>query len=404
LIDPNMTAVSIPESVPPPRTEVGPIGWLRANLFSSVASSLMTIGLGVFLIYVALGLVSWVFTSAEWAVVANNLRTLMLGIYPINQTWRVWTVILIVSFLAGLSWGVWRGILRGVAAGLSATALLLNIFPVGTPTRFYSFAAIGLIVAGFVVARNRDRLRRPVMVLWLIFPFAAVLLLRGLGEDNAFLPLVKYDVWGGLLLTFMLSIIGIVGSFPLGVLLALGRRSKLPIVKTFSVAYIELIRGVPLVTILFMAQVVLPLFLSTSVTFERTVRAAVGIILFSAAYQAENVRGGLQAIPPGQIEAAQALGMNTFLTTALIVLPQALRAVIPASVGQFISLFKDTSLVVIVGLTDLLGAARGILAKPAYLGRQAEVYCFIAIIYWVFSYAMSYASRRLEATLGVGKR
>ena len=294
--------------------------------------------------------------------------------------------------------------LRGVAAGLSATALLLNVFPVGTPTRLYSFAAIGLIVAGFVVSRNRSRLRRPVMALWLIFPFAAVLLLRGLGEDNAFLPLVKYDVWGGLLLTFMLSIIGIVGSFPLGVLLALGRRSKLPVVKTFSVAYIELIRGVPLITILFMAQNVLPLFLNTGVTFERTVRAAAGIILFSAAYQAENVRGGLQAIPPGQIEAAQALGMNTFLTTALIVLPQALRAVIPASVGQFISLFKDTTLVAILGLTELLGAARGVLARPDYLGRQAEVYCFLAIIYWVFCYAMSYASRRLEATLGVGKR
>ena len=377
---------------------------LRANLFSAIATSLLTIALGVFLFYVALRLLSWVFTSAQWAVIANSLRTLMLGIYPISQTWRVWTVILIVSFLVGLSWGIWRGMLRGVAAGLSATALLLNVFPVGTPTRLYSFAAIGLIVAGFVVSRNRSRLRRPVMALWLIFPFAAVLLLRGLGEDNAFLPLVKYDVWGGLLLTFMLSIIGIVGSFPLGVLLALGRRSKLPVVKTFSVAYIELIRGVPLITILFMAQNVLPLFLNTGVTFERTVRAAAGIILFSAAYQAENVRGGLQAIPPGQIEAAQALGMNTFLTTALIVLPQALRAVIPASVGQFISLFKDTTLVAILGLTELLGAARGVLARPDYLGRQAEVYCFLAIIYWVFCYAMSYASRRLEATLGVGKR
>ena len=398
------TAISTPESIPPPRTEVGLIGWLRATLFSSIANSLVTIGLGVFLVYVALGLISWVFTSAQWAVIANSLRTLMLGIYPISQTWRVWTVILIVSFLVGLSWGIWRGMLRGVAAGLSATALLLNVFPVGTPTRLYSFAAIGLIVAGFVVSRNRSRLRRPVMALWLIFPFAAVLLLRGLGEDNAFLPLVKYDVWGGLLLTFMLSIIGIVGSFPLGVLLALGRRSKLPVVKTFSVAYIELIRGVPLITILFMAQNVLPLFLNTGVTFERTVRAAAGIILFSAAYQAENVRGGLQAIPPGQIEAAQALGMNTFLTTALIVLPQALRAVIPASVGQFISLFKDTTLVAILGLTELLGAARGVLARPDYLGRQAEVYCFLAIIYWVFCYAMSYASRRLEATLGVGKR
>jgi general L-amino acid transport system permease protein len=399
-----MTATTLPESVPPPRTEVGVLGWLRLNLFSSIANSLVTIVVGAFLIYAVVGLISWVFTSAQWAVVATNLRTLMLGIYPISQTWRVWTVILIGSLMIGVSWGIWGGLLRSVAAGMSATALLFNIFPVDTASRLYSFAAIGLIVAGFVAARQRDRLRRPVLVLWFIFPFAAVLLLRGLGEDNVFLPLVKYDVWGGLLLTFMLSIIGIVGSFPLGVLLALGRRSKLPIVKTFSVAYIELIRGVPLITILFMAQVVLPLFLNTDVAIERTVRAAVGIILFSAAYQAENVRGGLQAIPPGQTEAAQALGMNTFLTTVLIVLPQALRAVIPASVGQFISLFKDTSLVVIVGLTDLLGAARGVLAKPEYLGRQVEVYFFCGIIYWVFSYAMSYTSKRLEAALGVGKR
>jgi len=399
-----MTSTTLHESVPPPRTEVGWLGWLRLNLFSSIANSLVTIVVGTFLIYLGLGLIDWIFTRAEWAVIASNLRTFMLGIYPINQTWRVWSVILAGSFLIGLGWGVWGRILRSVAVGMSAVALLLNIFPVSTPTRLYTLAAIGLIVLGFVLTRNRERLKRLVMIVWFIFPFVAVLLLRGLGEDAAFLPLVKYDVWGGLLLTFMLAIIGIIGSFPLGVLLALGRRSRLPVVKTLSIAYIELIRGVPLVTILFMAQVVLPLFLSTGTSLERSVRALIGIILFSAAYEAEDVRGGLQSIPPGQVEAAQALGMNTFLTTVLIVLPQALRAVIPASVGQFISLFKDTSLVAIVSLFDLLNIGQSVLANPAYLGLHREVYVFLAALYWVFSYAMAYAARRLEVALGVGER
>ena len=395
---------TITESIRPPRSEVGLIGWLRDNLFSSTGNTILTIAASAFVVYVILGLIDWVFNRADWGVVANNLRLLTLGIYPLKQTWRVWTTILLGAFLIGLGWSVWGRVLRSVSAGVAATALLLNVFPVELSTRVYAFTSIALIVLGFALARGRAFMKRPVALLWFLFPIAAVLLLRGLDEDHPTLPLVKYDVWGGLLLTFMLALIGIVVSFPLGVLLALGRRSSLPVVKALSTAYIELIRGVPLVTILFMAQVVLPLFLGGETTLERSVRALAGIILFSAAYQAENVRGGLQSIPIGQTEAAKALGMNTFLTTGLIVLPQALRAVIPATVGQLISLFKDTSLVAIVGLTDLLGAARGVLAKPEYLGLASEVYFFCAIIYWFFNYAMSYASKRLEAALGVGKR
>ena len=392
------------ESFRPPRSEIGPIGWLRANLFSSIGNSLLTIAIAASVVYVVLGLADWVLNRAEWGVVANSLRLFMLGIYPLDQTWRVWTTILLGAFLIGLGWGVWGRVLRSVSIGVAATALSINVFPVEIPTRLYAFTAIALIALGFVLTRGRAFMKRPVALLWFLFPIAAVLLLRGLDQDHPALPLVKFDVWGGLLLTFMLAMIGIVASFPLGVLLALGRRSSLPVVKALSTAYIELIRGVPLVTILFMAQVMLPLFLGGQTSIERSLRALAGIILFSAAYQAENVRGGLQAIPIGQIEAARALGMNTLLTTALIVLPQALRAVIPATVGQFISLFKDTSLVAIVGLTDLLGAARGVLAKPEYLGLTSEVYIFCAIIYWFFNYAMSYASKRLEAALGVGKR
>ncbi len=216
------------------------------------------------------------------------------------------------------------------------------------------------------------------------------------------LPIVTTNLWGGLLLTILLTIVGIVFSFPLGVMLALGRRSQLPIVRWFSIGYIELVRGVPLITILFMAQLMLPLFLSF--TPDRVLRAMAGIIMFSAAYLAENVRGGLQAIPKGQFEAAEALGLNGFKTMVFIIMPQALRLIIPILVGQFISLFKDTALVSIVGLLDLVGIARTVLAQPEFLGLQREVYAFISLLYWVLSYAMSYVSQRLEVALGVGER
>lgn len=218
------------------------------------------------------------------------------------------------------------------------------------------------------------------------------------------MPIVGTNLWGGLLLTFLLTAVGILFSFPLGVLLALGRRSELPIIRWSSVAYIELVRGVPLITILFMAQLILPLFLPANMTIDRILRAMVGITLFSAAYLAENVRGGLQAIPKGQFEAAQALGLNGAQAMIFIILPQALRLIIPILVGQFIAVFKDTALVAIVGLLDLVGIAKTVLAQPDFLGLQREVYAFISLIYWVLSYGMSYLSQRLEEKLGVGKR
>jgi general L-amino acid transport system permease protein len=215
---------------------------------------------------------------------------------------------------------------------------------------------------------------------------------------------VPSNLWGGLLLTFLLTVVGIVVSFPLGMLLAIGRRSRLPAIRWVSIAYIELIRGVPLVTILYMAHVMLPLFLPSGENIDKVVRAMVGIILFTAAYQAENIRGGLQAIPNGQFEAAHALGLNGFQTMLRIILPQALRNIIPVLVGQFISLYKDTSLVVIIGLLDLLGIAKSIVAQPKFIGDQREAYLFVTLIYWAFSYLMAHISQRLEVALGVGER
>ncbi len=194
-------------------------------------------------------------------------------------------------------------------------------------------------------------------------------------------------------------------SFPLGVLLALGRRSNLPVLKGLCVLFIELVRGVPLVSLLFMAQVIVPLFLPEDLRLDRVMRALFAITLFSAAYMAENVRGGLQSVPQGQVEAARALGLGGPHTMLFIVLPQALRAIIPAIVGQFISLFKDTSVVVTVGLLDVLGIGKSIvLGNVEWVGSQSEVYIFIALLFWVFTYSMSYASRKLETALGVGER
>jgi general L-amino acid transport system permease protein len=230
------------------------------------------------------------------------------------------------------------------------------------------------------------------------------MLIRGFSGSER-LPVIETTLWGGLLINLLLAAVGIAASFPLGVLLALGRRSTLPIVKLFCTLFIELVRGVPLVTILFMASIMLPLFLPEDIRIDRLIRALIGITMFSAAYMAENIRGGLQAIPMGQYDAAKAIGLSGSLTTLLIVLPQALRLVIPAIVGQFISLFKDTTLVVIVGLTDILGIGKSILAgNPEWTTAQAEVYLFIAAVFWVFTYAMSTSSRQLEKNLGVGER
>jgi general L-amino acid transport system permease protein len=215
---------------------------------------------------------------------------------------------------------------------------------------------------------------------------------------------VSTSKWGGLMLTMLMAVVSIVLCFPLGVLLALGRQSKLPAVRGFSIGYIEIIRGLPLISILFMGQVMIPMFLPEGVRPDRVLRAIVGLTMFSAAYLAENVRGGLQSVPRGQSEAAKALGFPTPLVVGFIVLPQAIKVAIPAIVGQFISLFQDTTLLAIVGLRELLGISRSVLAQPEFLGDYAEVYLFNGVIFWIFCYAMSVGSRQLEKKLNTGNK
>lgn len=281
----------------------------------------------------------------------------------------------------------------------------MALLPFGDEPRKWLVILSVVGVIGWVAARSKpDALGRIVVFGWILSLPIFILLTRGFTSADGVMPIVGTNLWGGLLLTFLLTVVAIIFSFPLGVLLALGRRSELPVVRIASVIYIELVRGVPLITILFMAQLMLPLFLPANWTVDRVVRAMVAMVLFSAAYLAENVRGGLQAIPKGQFEAAHALGLSGPQTMFFIILPQALRLVIPILVGQFIAVFKDTALVAIVGLLDLVGIAKTVLAQPDFLGLQREVYVFISLIYWVLSYGMSYLSQKLEERLGVGKR
>jgi His/Glu/Gln/Arg/opine family amino acid ABC transporter permease subunit len=242
--------------------------------------------------------------------------------------------------------------------------------------------------------RKRSLSGRLSFWLLIILPIIFFVAITGAGP----LTEVDPDLWGGLLLAFVLTVFGIVLSFPLGVLLALGRRSSLPLVKYTSTLTIELVRGSPFIVVLFMTQLMLPFVNPAFAAVPNTIRALAATVIFSAAYLAENVRGGLQSIPPGQEEAARAVGLRTWQVTVFITLPQALRAVIPALVGQFISLFKDTSLVAIVGLIDLVGVVRAVVVQAEFLGTRREGLLFISLIYFLFSYVMAYVSRRIEAT------
>jgi general L-amino acid transport system permease protein len=364
----------------------------------------------------ASGLGTWV--SSLWFV-AYFVSIWLIGGGPFSQTLLAGLIALIVGLAAG-----WilrsklvpvineRGQNAGeiVAIGLSAIASLALLFvlpgilfqylipPVAWVIAIAAVASLlGLVV--FIIPRS-FQVSLWVFAIGFIVTFAILRLVLGF-VGFSFEPVSTND-WGGLVLTLLMAVSGISLCFPLGVILALGRRSSLPVVKWMSIAYIELIRGVPLIAILFMGQVMIPLFLPEGMRPDRVLRAIIGLTIFSAAYLAENVRAGLQAVPRGQGEAAASLGLNTPLTLSLIVLPQALKTAIPAIVGQFISLFQDTTLLAIVGLAELLGISRSILANPSYLGRYAEVYLFIGIIYWFFCYAMSLGSRKIEEMLNTG--
>jgi len=389
----------------PPVLTVGPLAWVRKNLFSTWYNVALTL-FAIWLLYALLKpAIQWGTTEARWGVIEANLTLFMIGLYPREQIGRVWLSIFLLAALIGLSWGVWKDAARGfalMALGAGTAFILIALFFQWDVWDEWLLADI-ILLAFYFIGRFLLRGVLIATLSWLLY-FPLIFLLIGGTKYIATLPPVASNLWGGLLLTLLLTIVGNFGALPLGILLALGRRSKLPIIRYFSIGYIELIRGVPLVTILYMASVLLPYFLPIDVRPDNVVRAMIGFILFEAAYQAENVRGGLQAIDRGQYEAANALGLNGAQTTVLIILPQALRAVVPALFNSFISLFKDTSLVAIIGLFDVVRISRSILAQSEWLGTHREVFLFAFVIYWLFNLAFTYGSRRMEEALGVGKR
>jgi general L-amino acid transport system permease protein len=342
--------------------------WARRNLFSGIPNALLTLLCLWVLWEVVRPLIDWALVNAVWraadpaqcrgadgacwALISEKHRFIIFGLYPWEEQWRPLFAILLFVF-----------------------ALFVSCYP-----RFW----------------------RPwLLALWTaVFAACAVLMWGGvLG-----LTYVPNAQWGGLPLTLILSVVGIVCSFPLAILLALGRRSDMPGIRSVCVGFIEFVRGVPLVSVLFMASVMFPLFLPEGVSIDKLLRAQVGIILFTAAYLAEAVRGGLQAVPRGQYEAADALGLSYWKKTLLIILPQALKISIPPLVNQFISMFKDTSLVIIIGLFDLLTTAKAAVSDPQWRPFFVESYVFVALIYWVFCFFMSRYSQFIERRVETGHR
>ncbi|MFO0988834.1 MAG: amino acid ABC transporter permease [Alphaproteobacteria bacterium] len=433
-------------AVGPPPATTGFLGWMRKNLFSNVWNTLLTLVCAYLIIRIVPPLVSWLFLDATWgeatpqqcraaegacwAFVAEKHRVILFGRYPFLEHWRplLGICVLLTVVLTSCFRRCWRPWIALVwVGGLGAFFVLM--FGGDVPIGFRAAAAA--VAGGFLIAMLRSTGSTRGLLFWVTALFALLALAAGPifrvidGALNAVLgtgPLlagatgiwfeiptglgfVSTSLWGGLPLTLLLSILGIVVAFPLAILLALGRRSKMPLIRMFCVGYIEVIRGVPLISLLFVGSFLLPLFLPRGVEISDLLRAQVAIIGFSAAYLAEVIRGGLQAIPRGQFEAADALGLSYWQKMAKIVLPQAITIVIPPIVNTFIGLFKDTSLVSIVSLTDLLLATKDIaLADVDWRAFYAEGYTFIALIYFVFCFFMSKYSQYLERQFETGRQ
>ena len=354
--------------LPPPATSVGIIGWMRKNLFSSPINSLLTLASLYLLFKYVPPVIRWAIFDANWLGSTRDACTndgacwvfikvrfmqFMFGFYPPDQYWRVVT----------------------------------------------SFAIFGVLIAWLLIDKTPKKGWVAAFTI-LVYPIIAfVLFYGGMG-----LPVVETHKWGGLMLTLILATIGMFFALPFGIILALGRRSAMPIPRMLSVMFIELWRGVPLITVLFMSSVMLPLFMPEDFRIDKLVRALIGISLFQSAYMAEVVRGGLQALPKGQQEAADALGLGYWQSMFLIILPQALKTVIPGIVNTFIELFKDTTLVLIIGLMDLLAIIQAAFTDTKWLGFSVEGYVFAGLLYWIFCFSMSQYSQHLERKLHTGHK
>jgi general L-amino acid transport system permease protein len=354
--------------LPAPVESVGIIGWLKDNLFSSKTNALLTVMALIFLSQTIPPLFSWAILDAIWMLPSQISPSNPL---PTDKTGACWTFVF-VKF-------------RVLMVGLYPEQFLWR------PALAFGLFALLCAATIFRVLKTKT-----LVILWFFLPILIFFIINGVSFGGAGLEIVEQSLWGGLMLSTGLAGVGIIMSIPIGILLALGRRSDILIVKSLSIGLIESIRGVPLITILFMASVMLPIFLPKGMDINNLLRVQLGIIMFSSAYIAEVVRGGLQAIPKGQIEAANALGLKRWKVTMLIVLPQALRHVIPSLIGRCVALFKDTSLVIIVGLLDFLGMIKASAQDPEWLGYDAEAYIFCAMVYWIICFSMSQYGKSIE--------
>ena len=393
------------------------ITWMRRNLFRSITDTILTVISASILGYVIFQVFQFVFVTGRWEIIQVNQKILLVGRFPEELMFLVGFSILATCFsIASLASGMNRPLDQPpTLAGklwelfqrfglIIATSAFLIVLAGDLDAVLFGAYVVLSIFAGrlFGTARRTTFLRRLPGWLWLSINATLPLVLIFLTMGQAAL-----EEWGGFLINFYLAVVSIALSFPLGVMLALGRRSTLPLLRWLSTAYIELIRGAPLFVLLLLAGVALEFFIPASIAPDAIFRAVTVFTLFTAAYLAEVIRGGLQSIPKGQAEAGKALGLSTFRITFLITLPQALRNVIPAQIGQFISLFKDTTLAgVALSVFDLLNVGTAITKQDDYLGQGLiyESLAFVGLLFWVGSYVMSRESQRIEKKLGVGIR
>ncbi|MEM8620228.1 MAG: amino acid ABC transporter permease [Actinomycetota bacterium] len=399
--------------------------WLRRNLFRTWFDGVLTVVFGAIAIWLLYRTLNYVFVTGRWEIIRINLRLLLIGRFPETHVLRLAVLVVVLSGWAGVLAGIIRA--RQVRSGradpdatkfsaarvrdlverfwLPVTVTLLVLFLTSTPGPWVTaiLAAVAAVV-GRLIGPFIGRLRPgPLGSAVLGIAIAAV----PIGLYFYVITAVGFDEWGGFMLNIFLALCAIVLCFPLGVLLALGRRSELPLIRVVSTAYIELARGAPLFVLLLLANVALGFFLPESLTPSTPARAIVVFTLFTAAYMAEIIRGGLQSVPRGQLEAAKAVGLSPVRQMGYIVMPQALRNVIPAQIGQLISLFKDTTLAgIAMGLFELLNVSESITAQDQFRGQGliAETLTFAALMFWAVSYTMSRESQRLEKRLGVGTR
>jgi general L-amino acid transport system permease protein len=411
----------------PPVDERGALGWMRRNLFSSWGNGMTTIILIVVVAWMGSRFLNWAvftakFTAASgqechaagacWALIHEKYRLIFFGTYPYEQQWRPLLAVLVMlaMLISSADRRMWNSRLIWIWGIGSFVTFLLMFGQIGIPLALILFVALGAGGLGILLRGgmappaeiNGWRALTAIGALGLVLRIFGVL--PGWSLNIAPFSYVETGLWGGLPVTLILATYGLLFAFPYGVLLALGRRSNLPLIKGLCVGFIELIRGVPLISLLIMASVMLPLFLPQGMSFDKFLRAQVAVILFAGAYIAEIIRGGLQSLPKGQFEAADAMGLNYLQKTTLIILPQALRVVIPPLINTFIGFFKDTSLVLIIGIFDFLNTANQALVDPNWAGFPGEVYLFAAFVYFCFCFSMSRYAKYLEVELNKGTR